>query len=119
MRDVGADAARLWRVSVTVSGAAMEPRLVHGALTRLSEERPFLHEVRYGPDHAQISYWDEAESVVDAGSLALRIWNEHRTSANLPAWEVVALEVTERTVHHHRGQLHQTPELRLLTQPPM
>jgi len=111
------DNGRLWRVSVTVSGAAMEPRLVKGALKRLSEERPFLDAVRYGADCAQITYWDEADSVVDAGSLALRMWAEHRISSNLPSWEVVALEVTERTVHHHRPELDAFPNLSLVPLP--
>jgi hypothetical protein len=83
----------------------MEPRLVKGALRRLSAERPFLHEMRYGADRAEITYWDEADSVVDAGSLALRMWDEHRSSANLPSWEVVGLAVTERTALRGRDQL--------------
>ena len=108
------DARRMWRVSVTVSGAAMEPRLVEKALARLSEERPFLNELRYAADRAEISYWDEADSVVDVGSLALRMWNEHRISANLPRWDVVALEVTERTVHRDREQPDPVGTLSLL-----
>jgi hypothetical protein len=117
MGDGGVDGARLWRVSLTVSGVAMEPRIVKGALKRLSEERPFLDAVRYGADCAQITYWDEAESVVDAGSLALRMWAEHRNSANLPSWEVVALEVTERTAHQHLPHLDAFTDLTVVPSP--
>ena len=46
---------------------------------------------------------EEAESLLDASSLALRVWNEHRESAGLPRWEVVGLEVLERTVFLSRG----------------
>ena len=33
----------------------------------------------------------------------MRVWNEHRESANLPPWEVVGLEVLERSVFLSRG----------------
>ena len=33
--------------------------------------------------------------MVDAASLALRMWNEHRTTADLPDWKVVGLEVVD------------------------
>ena len=31
------------------------------------------------------------------------MWNEHRDSAGLPRWEVVGLEVLERSVYLSRG----------------
>ena len=111
MGDGGGDGARFWHVSVTVSGTAMEPRLVQRALRRLCAERPFLDGLRYGADRAEISYWDEAESVVDAGSLALRMWDEHRVSANLPPWEVVGLSVTERSALRSRDRLDMVTKL--------
>ena len=114
MGDEFEDGVRLWRVTVTVSGAPMEPKLVRGALRRLNEERPFLNSVRYGADRAELCYWEEAESVVDAGSLALRMWDEHRVTANLPSWEVVALEVTERTVHRTRRVPDALSDLKVL-----
>ena len=90
---------RHWHITVTVSGAAMEPALVRAALVRLEGERPFMSSMRYAADRAEVSFWDEGESMLDVASLALRLWSEHRVSANLPAWEVVGLEVLERFLY--------------------
>ncbi len=109
--------ARLWHVTVTVSGSPMEPLLVRGALQRLSEQRPFLSSLRFTTDRAEIAYWDEADALVDVASLALRLWNEHRESANLPNWEVVGLEVVEREVRATRGQYDAMVELSVAPQP--
>lgn len=87
---------RHWHVRVTVAGAAMEPLLVRGALQRLGEERPFLTSVSFTGGSAVVEYWDEGDSLLDVASLALRMWSEHRTSAGLPEWEVVGLEVLEK-----------------------
>ncbi len=110
--------SRLWHVTLTLSGDSMEPLMIRAALGRLVAERPFLSGVRFSTDTAEITYWDEGESLVDVGSLALRLWNEHRESANLPAWEVVGLEIVERPVHRQRrrfdnlSDLTVTPQLR-------
>lgn len=112
------DRARLWHVTVTVAGARHEDDVVRDAMLRLLEERPFLHALRYADDHAEIRYWEEATDMLDAASLALRVWNEHRTSAGLPAWEVVGLEVLEREAMQRRtsetapaiGLHHPTPQ---------
>ena len=88
--------SRVWHVKVTLAGPVTESFVVRRALQRLAEERPFLASLRYGTDRAEVCYWDQAHSLVDAGSLALRLWNEHRVTANLPPWEVVGLEVRER-----------------------
>ena len=88
--------ARLWHVTVTVAGDEVEPLIVRNALRRLNDQRPFLHSLKYAGGRAEIQYWEEAESLLDASSLALRVWNEHRESAGLPRWEVVGLEVLER-----------------------
>lgn len=93
---------RLWHVSLTVAGTAVEPGLVRAALTRLSEERPFLHSLKFAGNRAEIQYWEEADDLVDAASLALRVWIEHRDSAALPDWEVVGLEVLERHIFQGR-----------------
>ena len=70
-----------------------------------AEERPFLHSRALQRDPAEISVLGRGrEPCVDAASLALRLWNEHRDSASLPAWEVVGLEVVERPVHLHATQ---------------
>lgn len=94
---------RLWHVTLTVGGAEVEPLIVRNALRRLSHQRPFLHSLRYAGSRAEIQYWEEAQDLVDAGSLALRVWNEHRETAGLPRWEVIGLEVLERQLFLSRG----------------
>jgi hypothetical protein len=94
------DAGRLWHVTITVAGPVTEPFVVRRALQRLAEERPFLESLRYGADRAELTYWEQASSIVDAGSLALRLWSEHRDTAGLPPWEVVGLDVRERELLH-------------------
>jgi hypothetical protein len=94
---------RLWHVTVTVAGDAVEPLIVRNALRRLSDQHPVLHSLKYGAARAEIQYWEEAESLLDASSLALRVWNEFREPAGLPRWEVVGLEVLERGVFQSRG----------------
>lgn len=109
--------ARLWHVTVTVSGEAVEQLLVRAALQRLTQQRPFISSVGFNSTTAVISYWDEADTLVDAASLALRMWNEYRTSARLPAWDVVALEVTERAHRVTPEAGSDLVELNLQTQP--
>jgi hypothetical protein len=94
---------RHWHVRVTVAGDAVEPLLVRSALQRLSEERPFLDSVSFTSSSAQVEFWDQGDSMLDVASLALRLWNEHRDSAGLPRWEVVGLEVVEKTVKETGG----------------
>jgi hypothetical protein len=94
---------RLWHVTLTVGGNPMEPLVVRNALRRLSDQRPFLHSMKYDGARAEIQYWEEGETLLDASSLALRVWNEYRDSAGLPRWEVVGLEVIERSVFQGRG----------------
>ena len=98
------DDIRLWHVSLTVAGEGVEPLIVRNALRRLSDQRPFLHSLKYAADRAEIQYWEEADSLLDASSLALRVWQEYRDSAGLPRWEVVGLEVLERTVFQGRAR---------------
>jgi hypothetical protein len=97
------DSNRLWHVIITVAGEQVEPLIVRNALRRLSDQRPFLHSLKYAAGRAEIQYWEQAESLLDASSLALRVWNEHRDSAGLPRWEVVGLEVLERQIYLSRG----------------
>lgn len=89
---------RHWHVAITLSGEPVEPMLVRAALLRLSEERPFLESMRFSGERAEIQFWDEGESMLDVASLALRLWSEHRDSAGLPRWEVVGLEVVEKSI---------------------
>jgi hypothetical protein len=93
---------RLWHVTVTVSGEPQPLSVVHDALDRLQHERPFLTSMRYDESRAELSYWEEGEEMVDAASLALRVWNEHRSSAELPPWKVVGLEVVEQETYQAR-----------------
>lgn len=106
---------RLWHVTVTVSGDLIEPLIVRNALRRLAEQRPFLHSLKYAAGRAEIQYWEEAETLLDASSLALRVWNEHRESAGLPRWEVVGLEVLERSVWQRRGVEYSMVDLQDVT----
>ena len=107
--------SRLWHVIITVAGAPMEPLIVRAALHRLSEQRPFLSALRFSSGRAEITYWEEAPTLVDAASLALRLWNEYRETARLPSWDVVGLEVVERELKQNRdddawGDLHVVPQ---------
>ena len=95
---------QMWHVTLTVGGRAQTAGEVREALERLAHERPFLLSGRYGPDRAEVRYWEEAESLQDAAALALRLWGEHRTSASLPAWELLGLEVVDQETFHRRGQ---------------
>jgi len=95
--------SRLWHVAVTVAGDPVESLIVRNALRRLGDQQPFLHSLKYASRRAEIRYWEEADSLLDASSLALRVWNEHRDSAGLPRWEVVGLEVLERSLFDSRG----------------
>jgi hypothetical protein len=97
------DPERLWHVTITLGGEPWEPAEVHAALERLQQERPFLHSVRYESACAELQYWEQAEGMLDAASLAMRVWNEHRDSCGLPPWEVVGLEVVQRDVLQRRS----------------
>ena len=97
------DPGRLWLVTVTFSGEPQETEKVRAALERLQQERPFLHSVRYESTAAELQYWEQAEHMLDAASLAMRVWNEHRESCGLPQWELVGLEVLERDLMQRRS----------------
>jgi hypothetical protein len=97
------DHTRLWHVTVTVAGGPQDLSKTDAALIRLLRERPFIHSARYDDDRAEIQYWEESGDMVDAASLALRLWTEHRSSADLPDWKVVGLEVVDQETHKRRG----------------
>ena len=101
---------RHWHVTVTMAGDAVEPLMVRAALQRLSHERPFLERVRFTRTGAEIQFWDEGESMLDVASLALRLWSEHRDSAQLPDWEVIGLEVVEKRVRRMRTETSDVPD---------
>jgi hypothetical protein len=107
--DVGEPA--LWHVTLTVAGDGVDPEGLRDALERLAAERPFMVSMRYGLDRAELRYWDEADDIDDAAALALRLWGDHRASAQLPDWHVVGLEVLDRQTMLARGDERQASPL--------
>lgn len=97
-----ADEPRLWHVTLSVSGPATPLPDIRRGLEQLAHDHPFLLTSRYANDHAEIRYWEEARDLHDAAAVALRLWGEHRQSAQLPPWEIVGLEVIDRDTYHHR-----------------
>jgi hypothetical protein len=97
------DPGRIWLVTITLCGETQREEVVRVALERLQQERPFLHSVRYDNESAELQYWEQAEHMLDAASLAMRVWNEHRESCRLPPWELVGLEVVERELSQRRS----------------
>ena len=96
-------AVRHWHVRLTLSGAPVEPLILRGAIQRLNQERPFLDSVTSNGESVEIQFWDEGESMLDVASLAMRLWNEHRHSANLPNWEIVGLEIVGKALRDKRA----------------
>jgi len=94
---------RLWHVTLTLAGDPVEPLLLRAALSRLRDERPFIDTVEFTGSSASLNYWDEGAAMLDVASLALRLWAEHRESAGLPSWEIVGLEVVEKSVRETRN----------------
>jgi hypothetical protein len=94
--------ARLWHVTLSVSGDEAPVQEVRRALEQLAHDHPFLLTSRYAGDHAEIRYWEEARDLHDAAAVALRLWGEHRQTAGLPPWEIVGLEVIDRQTYHQR-----------------
>jgi len=93
---------QLWHVTVTVGGESQDPSKTHAALERLHRELPFIHSLRYAERRAEVRYWEESPDMVDAASLALRLWTEHRRSADLPDWRIVGLEVVDKETYQLR-----------------
>jgi hypothetical protein len=104
LSDDGSPDLALWHVTVTFAGDAVDPVELRTGLERLTHERPFLVSARFACDRVEITYWDEAEDVDDAAALALRLWADHRSSAGLPPWRAVGLEVLDRGTLHERGE---------------
>ncbi|MCX5112013.1 hypothetical protein OOK13_26385 [Streptomyces sp. NBC_00378] len=93
---------RLWHITLSVSGAATPLSEIRRGLEQLAHDHPFLLTSRYAADHAEIRYWEEARDLHDAAAVALRLWGEHRSTARLPPWEIVGLEVIDRETYHQR-----------------
>ncbi|WP_228718735.1 hypothetical protein [Kitasatospora acidiphila] len=96
------EAGRLWHVVLSLAGAVTPLTELKAGLERLAHDHSFFLTARYAADHAEIRYWEEARDLHDAAAIALRLWGEHRTSARLPAWEIVGLEVIDRATYHQR-----------------
>ncbi|MGW0787312.1 hypothetical protein ACWD04_03440 [Streptomyces sp. NPDC002911] len=94
--------SKLWHITLSVSGTETPLREVRRGLEQLAHDHPFLLTSRYAGDHAEIRYWEEARDLHDAAAVALRLWGEHRSSAKLPPWEIVGLEVIDRETYHLR-----------------
>lgn len=101
----------MWHVTLTLVGDAVDPSEIRGALERLTHEQPFLLSARYAPDRAELRYWEEARDLEDAAALALRLWGEHRATAELPAWHVAGLEVVDRATFQRRAMDSPAPAL--------
>jgi hypothetical protein len=94
--------SRLWHITLSVSGPDAPLKDVRRGLEQLAHDHPFLLTSRYAGDHAEIRYWEEARDLHDAAAVALRLWGEHRSTAKLPPWEIVGLEVIDRQTYHQR-----------------
>lgn len=100
---------RMWHITLTVAGPAETPEEIRDALTRLAHLHPFLLEARYGPDRAELRYWEEAEDMAVATAVASRMWKVHESSAGLPGWDVVGLQVLDRSTYLQREPLRAIP----------
>ncbi|MET9614135.1 hypothetical protein [Kitasatospora indigofera] len=96
------DQARLWHVVLSVAGEPIGLSELRAGLERLAHDHSFFLTARYAADHAEIRYWEQARDLHDAAAIALRLWGEHKASANLPPWEIVGLEVVDRPTYHKR-----------------
>ncbi|MGW6460683.1 hypothetical protein ACWF94_32950 [Streptomyces sp. NPDC055078] len=94
--------SKLWHITLSVSGAEAPLTEVRRGLEQLAHDHPFLLTSRYAGDHAEIRYWEEARDLHDAAAVALRLWGEHRSTARLPPWTIVGLEVIDRQTYHQR-----------------
>lgn len=101
----------MWHVTLTVAGRAVPLGEIRVGLERLAAERPFLLSARYAADRAELRYWEQARDVEDALAMALRLWGEHRASAELPRWRVTGLEVVDRATFQMRGMQSPPPAL--------
>ncbi len=104
LRVIDGGGGRMWHVTITVAGSPMPEHEVREALERLSLEHPFLLTGRYAKDRAEVRYWDEAPDAGTIAALASDLWAEHTTSARLPHWEVVGVEVVDSQTFHRRGR---------------
>lgn len=100
------NSARLWHVTLTVSGAPVSEIEIRSALERLGHEHPFLLSVRFAIDRAEVRYWEEAVDVDQALTMSVQLWDKHLESAQLPSWQAVGVEVISQDTFHRRGRFH-------------
>lgn len=93
---------RLWHITVTAAGPARDAAHVSRALQELASLRPFMHSLRHDTDRAEIKFWEEAPTALDAASLAMRVWAEFRAAIGLEDWEMSAFEIARRSQHLQR-----------------
>jgi hypothetical protein len=113
-RTQGVSEPDMWFVTVTVAGPVAEEEMVRRSLERLSEERPFVVSARYCSDRAEVRYWDESDEVNVAVAQALRMWRDHMSTARLPKWRVVGLEVVDRDTARRRWDQTESPQVFVL-----
>ncbi len=97
-----AEQPRLWHVVLSVAGKVTPLAELRAGLEQLAHDHSFFLTARYAADHAEIRYWEQARDLHDAAAIALRLWGEHKVTANLPPWEIVGLEVVDRPTYHKR-----------------
>lgn len=108
------DATRLWRVCLSVTGAAVPVAQIRAALERLAHFHPFLLEAMYAADRAELRYWEEGPDAQTVAALAGTLWGLHRAPAGLPDWEVVGIEVVDRETVHDRDHRPMVPRAHLV-----
>jgi hypothetical protein len=94
--------SRLWHVVLSVAGRPTPLTELKRGLEQLAHDHTPFMTARYAADHGEIRYWEQAEDLQDAAAMALRLWGEHKASAQLPPWEVIGLEVVDRATYHKR-----------------
>ncbi len=94
---------RMWHITVSVAGPALEATEVCAALKRLADQHQFLLSARCSQDRAEVRYWDEGSDVRNAAARALLLWSDYGELAALPPWDVVGLEVVDQPTFQARG----------------
>jgi hypothetical protein len=105
------DRSNMWHVTLTLAGTAVELGELREALERLAYERPFLLAARYSTDRAEVRYWEEAPDLASAVAMGLRLWEDHRASSRLPAWQLVGMEVVDHDTYQWRTSRSEAPAL--------
>ena len=92
----------MWHVTITLNGEPVTANRMTAGLAGLELGHPFALAARYSPDTVELRYWDEGHDCAAVVKNALRLWDQHRSAAKLPAWPVVGLEILDRTTFQRR-----------------